>query len=72
MKILKHGIYGSYNEKHERVCTISCACGCEFQFTKDDPCILTKIYPNGRKHRFTVCPECGNIFPIKGSFFLAP
>ena len=69
MKILQHGRMTKLMPK-QSVCKAYCTCGCIFSFTKDEPLIQYKIYPNGAKHYYIHCPECGNIFHIRGSFFL--
>ena len=70
MKILQHGRMADLLPA-QITCKAYCACGCIFNFTKDEPLIQCKTYPNGAKHYFIHCPECNNIFRIRGSFFLS-
>ena len=51
MKILKHGFYAH---------TITCRCGCEYQYDKDDIKSLEKFTntkPNAKQY-YVRCPEC--------------
>lgn len=69
MKILQHGKMAGLTPK-QITCKAYCVCGCIFSFTKDEPLIQCKTYPNGVKHYMIYCPECGNVFHIRGSVFL--
>jgi len=68
MKILQHGRMINQMPK-QTMCKVYCACGCIFSFTKDEPLLQYKTYPNGVKHYFIHCPECGNIFRIRETIF---
>lgn len=62
MKILQHG---HKSPETEKVCTIYCACGCRFQFGNKDPLI-----EEDNIYHFIKCPDCGNRFRLKLTFFL--
>lgn len=64
MNIIQHG----NRHKGTIICRTSCACGCVFEFDKNDPEIKEKIYPNGVRHYFIECPDCGNIFRLSTAF----
>ena len=66
MKILQHA---PKKTEAEKVCTISCACGCRFEFDSDDPLIERQLDKWDRTCSFIKCPECGNKFYLKPSFF---
>jgi hypothetical protein len=66
MKILQHA---PKRNSYQKVCTISCACGCRFEFGPDDPLIEHQLDKWDRTYSFIKCPECGNKFHLKPSFF---
>lgn len=66
MKILQHA-----PEKIpiKKICTISCTCGCCFEFSPDDPLIEHQLNKWDCTYSFIKCPECGNKFRLNPSFF---
>jgi hypothetical protein len=54
----------------KEVCTVHCACGCQFEFEKTDPCIEMQLDKWDNAHYYIRCPECGNRFHLRNSFFL--
>lgn len=59
MKILEHGYYKQ---------VIMCACGCKFQYDKEDVKYIEKVLnwdlKSGYKEYYVKCPECERLFDI--------
>lgn len=68
MKILQHGRYVD-NPETQRVCDITCACGCRFLFTNRDPAIERDNYCE-KIPAYIKCPECNTPFRLSALFFL--
>lgn len=65
MKILRHAFIKPAVEK---TCTISCTCGCKFEFTNTDPAIERVLNKYDQTEGRIKCPECGTIFRLSNQF----
>ena len=66
MKVLRHA---PKKTAVERTCTISCTCGCKFEFTNTDPAIQTALNKYDQTIYRIACPECGIIFRLSNQLF---
>lgn len=66
MRILQHA---PKKTDVEIVCTISCACGCKFEFGPNDPLIEEHLDKWDNTNHYIKCPDCGNSFHLRPCFF---